>query len=309
MNAASASRTEWLERRRQGIGGSDAAAIVGLNPFKSAFEVYAEKVGVAPDREDNEAMRQGRDLEEYVAARFTEATGKKVRRKSAMLRGAEYPFMLANVDRMLTGSLIGLECKTTGAFSLKRFKNGDYPPEYYCQCVHYMAVTGAPMWYLAVLHLGRGFEVYEIQRDEAEIKALAEAEREFWERHVIPRVPPEPDGGERCGEIIGGWFGGETVKDGTVDLGGFQGEIDRYVSLTAQIAALEKERGIAKQKLQMELGDAVRGETDSHAVHWKPVESERIDTKRLRAQYPNIAALVSRPGITRRFEIQSKNRE
>src|SRR5690606_38820092 len=78
-------RSEWLEWRKKGIGGSDAAAIVGLDKYRSAFDVYAEKVGLKAEEPDNEAMRQGRDLEQYVAERFMEATGKRVRRRNAIL--------------------------------------------------------------------------------------------------------------------------------------------------------------------------------------------------------------------------------
>lgn len=84
VNCKEISREEWLEYRRAGIGGSDAAVIVGLNPWRSLSELYADKLGLLPDKEDNEQMRIGRDLEEYVARRFCEATGKKVRRNNWM---------------------------------------------------------------------------------------------------------------------------------------------------------------------------------------------------------------------------------
>ena len=71
-------REEWLYDRLKGIGGSDVGAVLGLNKYKSAYTLWAEKCGLLQDEEeDNEAMRVGRDLEQYVADRFTEATGKK----------------------------------------------------------------------------------------------------------------------------------------------------------------------------------------------------------------------------------------
>ena len=76
---------EWLAQRRNAIGGSDAASIIGLNSFSSPFAVWLDKMGMAEPSEENEAMRLGHDLEEYVAKRFTEATGKKVRRKNAII--------------------------------------------------------------------------------------------------------------------------------------------------------------------------------------------------------------------------------
>ena len=100
-------REEWLKLRRNGIGGSDAAAIIGLNPYSSAFQVYCDKVGLLPETEDNEAMRQGRDFEAYVAERFEEAAEKRVRRCNNIITNPAYPFMLANVDRLVVGRKSG----------------------------------------------------------------------------------------------------------------------------------------------------------------------------------------------------------
>jgi putative phage-type endonuclease len=172
---------EWLEQRKKSIGGSDAASIIGLNPWSSPYSVWADKLGKIPPKEDNEAMRLGRDLEDYVAKRFTEATGKKLRRENNILINPEYPFAHANVDRMVTGEDAGFEAKTTSALNLKKFKNGEFPDNYYAQCTHYLAVTGCKRWYLGVLILGIGFEWFVLERDEDEIAALMNAEKNFWE--------------------------------------------------------------------------------------------------------------------------------
>ena len=121
------SREDWLDERRKSIGGSDAPAIIGLNPWASPYTVWADKLGKLPPKEDNEAMRLGRDLEDYVARRFTEATGKKVRRENFIITNPQYPFAHANVDRMVVGEDAGFEAKTTSVLNLKRFKGGEYP--------------------------------------------------------------------------------------------------------------------------------------------------------------------------------------
>ena len=109
-------RNEWLKIRKTGLGGSDAGAVCGLNPHVSPMAVYRDKVSDETDMGDNEAMRQGRDLEEYVAQRFTEETGLKVRRSNKMYRSTEYPWMIADVDRMVAGGGAGLECKTVSVY-------------------------------------------------------------------------------------------------------------------------------------------------------------------------------------------------
>ena len=103
------SREEWLERRRKTIGGSDAAGIVGLSKWASPFSVWADKTGRAAEKSDTEAMRQGRDLEDYVARRWMEDTGKRVYRLAAMLYNPQYPYAHADVDRMVVGENVRAE--------------------------------------------------------------------------------------------------------------------------------------------------------------------------------------------------------
>ena len=98
---------KWLLYRKQGIGGSDAGAVCGLNPYRTAIQVYYDKTSDEVEVIDNEAMRQGRELEEYVARRFCEASGKKVRRANAMFYDENHPLRLADVDRMVVGENAG----------------------------------------------------------------------------------------------------------------------------------------------------------------------------------------------------------
>ena len=173
---------QWLENRKSGIGGSDAGAIMGVNPYRGAYSVWADKLGKTDPVDDNEALRQGRDFEEYVARRFAEKTGLRVRREYGMLRSDAWPWMVANIDRRIIGERAGLECKTSRDIHMKRYKNGDFPLEYYCQCLHYLAVTGWDKWYLAVLVYGTDLLTFEIKREDVEddIGALIKAEESFW---------------------------------------------------------------------------------------------------------------------------------
>ena len=180
ISTAKMSHEEWLEERRKSIGGSDAAAVIGMSRFASPYTVWMDKTGRLPEKEDTEAMRIGRDLEEYVAKRFEEASGKKVRRCNYIIRNPAYPWAHADIDRRISGENAGLECKTTSTLDIRQFNGVEFPERYYAQCVHYLAVTGLDRWYLAVIVFGRGFFTYTLERDEAEISALMEAEKLFW---------------------------------------------------------------------------------------------------------------------------------
>lgn len=275
---------EWLRLRREHIGGSEAAAVIGMNDYQSPYSVWADKLGLLPPKEDNEAMRTGRDLEQYVADRFTEATGKKVRRKNAILINEEIPFAHANVDRMVVGEDAGLECKTTSVLNLKKFKNGEYPATYYVQCVHYMMVTGAKRWYLAVWIIGKEFKWFCIERDEAEIEALRKAEEEFWEL-VKKKIQPATDGKRATSDAIKEIFA--DSNDEEVDLSFVSVAVETRARLDSQIKELTALRDEQDNIIKSFMGAASRGSCGEHRITWSSSVRNTFDYKNFMADNPN----------------------
>ena len=280
-------REEWLEYRRKSIGGSDAASILGLNPYSSPYSVWADKLGLLPEKEDSEAMRLGRDLEDYVAKRFTEATGKKVRRENHILINPDYPFAHANVDRVIIGEDAGLECKTTSTLNLKRFKNGEFPETYYVQCVHYMLTCGFDKMYLAVLVLGREFMHFTIERDEDEIAALIEAERSFYENHILTESPPIIDGSASTTDTIGALYS-EGREGDAVNLMAYDRDMALYLTINAQIKELEKSRDEAANRIKAFLGESEYGASDKYNVSWSNGERRSFDYKSFQKEHSDI---------------------
>lgn len=281
------SREDWQQARMNSIGGSDAAAVMGLNPYKSPYALWAEKTGavVPEDISKKESVRIGVELEDYVARRFTEETGLKVRRDTAIIKNSEYPFAHANVDRMVVGEDAGLECKTTSVLNLKKFKNGEYPAVYYAQCVHYMAVTGKKRWYLAVLVLGEGFHWFIIDRDEAEIQSLMEAENAFWLR-VTANIPPAFTGIGGDAETVKAMYpGGGT---GMVDLGVMRSALACYLELGAQIKALQKQQDAQKLRICEAIGNNQGGFIGDNTVTWKTQERKTFQVEDFKKAYPNV---------------------
>lgn len=300
-------REEWLEWRRKGIGGSDAAAILGLNRYCSPFDVYLDKIGQKEEQPDNEAMRQGRDFEDYVAFRFAEQTGKKVRRRNVMFQHSEYPFLVGNVDRMVVGEQSGLECKTTSILNKSNFKNGEYPDTYYVQAMHYMAVTGLPKWYLAVLVLNKDFYVFEIERDEAEIAALIEAERYFWEEHVLKEIPPAFDGSKAASECLKAMYP-EAEEKLTGALFGYEDKLSEYIALGQGIKHLQTQQEKIKQEIQHTMETAEEGLANGYVVTWKNrTRKGGVDSKKLEAEHPNLYEQYSKPATKYRvFEVKEE---
>lgn len=189
-NTKDMSHDEWLGWRRKGLGGSDIAAICNMSRYKSAMNVYLDKIGELPPLEDNPKMKAGRILEPVVADWFSEETGYKVWRQNALFQHKEHDFMLANIDRWLPGQNAGLECKNTSEYCREDWSGTQAPREYILQCNHYMAITGADRWFIAVLIGGWDFQWRVIERDEELITGLIQVERGFWHEHVLAKVPP-----------------------------------------------------------------------------------------------------------------------
>lgn len=299
-------RKDWLNLRRQGIGGSDAGAVCGLNPYASAMDVYISKKGEKPEQEDydNEAMKQGRDFEDYVAKRFSEATGLKVRRSNAVYANEEHPFMIADVDRMLVGHNIGLECKTASPYSANKWKDGHVPAHYLIQCYHYMAVLDADAWYIAVLIYGREFNYVKVERDEEIIQNLIQIEEKFWKDYVVPGILPEPDGSSSAEKFINGYFK-ESMAESKVPLLGFDEKLRRRMEIEELTDKLELEVKKIDQEIKVYMKDAEMAESENFLVSWKNVLSSRIDSKRLKKEMPEIYEKYTTPVMSRRFQVKA----
>lgn len=189
VNTKNISHDEWLEWRRKGIGGSDAAAICGMSRYRSAMAVYLDKLGDLPPLEDSPKMKAGRVMEPVVANWFSEDTGLKVKNQHAIFQHPKYLFMLANIDRQIVGQKAGLECKNTSEYCRDDWSGTQAPKEYILQCNHYMAVMGYERWYIAVLIGGWDLQWRVIERDEDLIRDLITIEQDFWEQ-VQQKVPP-----------------------------------------------------------------------------------------------------------------------
>ena len=183
-------RAEWLETRRRGIGGSDAAKVMGLSRWGGPFSVYQEKVNGVQEELTSDAVHFGTLLEDIVAREFAEREGVKVRRRNRVQFSEEHPFMLANIDRELVGQNVGLECKTANAFKSGEWADDELPSEYYVQVQHYCSVMGWEACWIACLIGGQMFVYKLVPRNDAFIADMIEAERGFWENHVVPKIPP-----------------------------------------------------------------------------------------------------------------------
>ena len=294
---------QWLEYRRTGIGGSDAATVVGLNPYSSLYALYNDKLGLLPPKDETEAMRQGHDLEQYVAYRWMEATGKTCRRNNFMWRASGHSCMLADIDREVVGENAGLECKTTSVYNQADLEHGEIPLNYYVQCQHYMAVMGFDRMYLAVLVLNRGFYHFVIERSPEEIAALTDAEETFWRDHVLPRVPPPIDGSESTLDTLPKLYPA-AQPDGVCPLSHRAAEdLAAIEELTVQRKDLDDAIRAAKARVMEEMGALPAGSCEGWRVSWKPQTRNSIDGAALKRDYPEIYQKYSKQTSSRVFRL------
>ncbi len=284
-----ADRVAWERVRNSGIGGSDIACIMGLNPWKSAFALYAEKHGdvEAEDLSNNEYVYWGTVLEQAVADRFCELTGKKVH-KCGTLQDESYEFMLANVDRLVTGENAGLECKTANGFKASEWDGDSLPDSYYCQCQWYMAITGFPKWYIACLIGGNHFVWKEIPRNDEFIADMRTQAIVFW-NNLQADVAPEVDGSESTSQtvdkIVASVVGADEVALGT-QAAPF---IARYHELTKTEKLVKEQKQQCQNALALMLNGARCGTFNNYQVINAPVKGrESVDRKKLMKEMPDV---------------------
>ena len=290
-------RNAWVKLRNSGIGGSDAAVIVGLNRWKSSYQLWLEKTGqVEPeDLSDNEYVYWGTVLEQAVADRFCELTGKKVQRKG-MMQNNNDEWLLANVDRMVVGENAGLECKTANGFAGKEWEDDKVPDSYYLQCQHYMMVTGCEKWYIACLIGGNHFVWKEIPRNEDDINDLYVAEKSFWTTHVQCGVMPEVDGSDSCTAALRERFPGGGTEEVTLP-DAATGILDNLDQLKETKKDIDEQIKKAQNEICVMLGDCEVGYAGERKVTWKTQAGRvTVDSKKLKAEQPEIFAAYSKQG-------------
>lgn len=297
-------REAWLKWRKKGVGGSDAGAVCGMNPYSSPMKVYYDKTTEEISDYDNEAMRQGRDMEEYVARRFCEETGLKVRRANAIYYDEERPYMLADADRLVVGEKAGLECKTVSPYNAEKWKDGKIPFHYQLQCYHYMSVFGMDTWYIAALVFGKDFIIQKLTWDEGIISHLRCIEKDFWENHVEKGILPQPDGSETSDKLIAEAFG-KAEQGNIILLSGFTERLARRDELTGLIDRMGTEKKKIEQELKMYLGDAEGAEGEGYRVSWKNILTSRVDSERLKKEKPEIYKEYLKPSSSRRLTVKA----
>lgn len=297
---------DWLEYRKQGIGGSDASVVCGINRYKSPIELWMEKTGQLPHQEAGEAAYWGTQLEPFVRAEFTKRTGIEVSRRNELLQSEEHPFMLANLDGICEVPDVGpciFEAKTASAYKVGEWEDA-IPDEYALQLAHYMAVTGYAGAYIAVLIGGNTFKWKFIERDEELISMLIQLETDFW-NHVQDGTPPPLDGSDASAKFLAERFPNSTPRSHIILPDTAANLLAQYDEACEELEAVTERKQKAENLLKEMIGENEVGTAGDRIITWKSVSQERLDSKTLRAEHPVLYKKYVNQTSYRRFSVKA----
>tara|TARA_B100001248_G_scaffold239629_1_gene205052 strand:- start:29849 stop:30766 length:918 start_codon:yes stop_codon:yes gene_type:complete len=299
INAAQGT-PEWLEVRRSGIGGSEAAAILGVSKYNTPLDIYMQKIN-GSHTPDNEAMLWGRVLEPVIRDQYAERTGRKVLDTHQIVRSKKHPFMLASLDGVTEDNRL-LEIKTT-RFPDNWGEEGsdEIPDNYLVQVQHYMAVTGLQVADIAVLIGGSDFRLYEVEADKELQQILINQEKLFW-NNLKEGNAPDPFNAEDVALLY------KHSKEGEVEADNLLYEkIEQLKNVQAQQKSYAAEEKEIKTAIQLHMGEydtlTYQGKK---LCTWKSSKpSKRFDSKSFKADYPGMYADYCIEGTaSRRFLVK-----
>ena len=283
-------RAAWLRARRTGIGGSDISAIMGINPYKTAYQVYLDKTGHAPEQEPTARMKRGTALEPIALAEYESRHGKTER--LGLVRDTRYRYILGTPDAMHGDTV--LEVKVPDRYVYKSW-GGQIPPYYYAQMQWYMYLTSASKGILIAYVDGLDYHEIHVVADKAFQDEMVAAAVDWWTRYIVMMdehpydQPPTPTAST------------DTALEADSDLARVYGEL---VELRATKSQIEDREEALIETIKAAMGDAaVLNVGGQKAATYATVVSRRLDSKRLKAEAPDIYAKYQTESITRPFRL------
>jgi len=285
------------------IGGSQAAAAIGVSRWKSQMELWLEKTGRKPKGEIPENLSKfGNIMEEVIAKEFSQETGLRVRKVSKMYQHPRYEFMIGFIDREVVGENAFLECKNTSEWASNEWKDDNVPLEYWIQCQHYMVIGDFDYCYIATVIGGNRFFYKRIERDNEFIAKLIELEKKFYEM-VINDTPPDARDFKDAQLFVEHYY---QPTDTVVEIEGLEPLVKDIIEMKAQVKELQEE--IKKKEVQIKemMEEASVAIIGDYEVVWKPQVSKRLDTRRLKKENPEIYQKYVKEITSRVFRIKER---
>ena len=301
-NTEALPRDEWLNLRREGIGGSDISAAMGLSPWMSRYALYLDKIGEDVSSPDTEYKSWGRRAEPMIALAFYEETGFETWHQPVMLRSTTFPLALANPDRFCVdedGVVATVEIKNIGRQKAHEWTDGP-PIHYRLQGQWYLFVTGQSRVYFAVLIGGQDFMIYQVERDDELIAEMCKQAEAFWTLVQLKR-PPDIDGSDSTLAALKAHY--LTIERPSIEGGAeLASLVTRHRTAKTVLETAQARFQEVENLLIDALGDAEEGTVEGTTIVRRPVRKRTgLDTEGLRRDYPDLAAEYSKISVFRQF--------
>jgi len=281
---------EWLLHRRNGIGGSDVAAICGLSKWRSPYQVYLEKQGTAPEISSTEAAEWGTRLEPLIADKFSDEHPEwAITEKKVIYCHPDNQWATGNLDRMIICPFRGrgiLEIKTASEYLKQDWDDGNIPDYYYVQLQWYLYVTGLQWGYFATLIGGNKYREYEVIRDEVMIQELVRLTEDFWFQYVQAQIAPPIDGSEATTTLLSRMYPSGQYEQ-PIPLEGSH-LIQPYLHLKQVMKELQDELSLIENHFKAQLMEHTTGLIGDYRIKWSNRVRTSVDTKLLKEHYPDI---------------------
>jgi putative phage-type endonuclease len=296
---------EWVDNRKDYIGGSDVSSILEQNPYSTPLQVWMRKKGLMPPIESSPIMDFGHYFEPILAAHFEGVTGLKTRQVHKTYQHQEHSFLRANIDRMVLASgsepTAVLELKTTTSLRTKSL-DGEIPQEWFLQIQHYLGITGYEKAYLQIYERDTCtfHEPMLIDRADDLIIQNMNTLINWWNVHMVGGKRPEPINGEDCLILYPDSTDG-AIKEVTPTQFKLYKEL---VEIRGRKEELEQSEEYLKTLLKQAIGESevlVCG--GKPLVKWKSTSQNRLDTTAIRKAHPELCKAFINKTTTRRFTV------
>ena len=304
------------ENRHLYIGGSDIAKVMGLSRWGTPLSLWAEKTGKIPpkDLSNIEAVELGNDLEDFVANKFSQKTGKAVRRSPKVYQHPQYPYMVAHIDRLVTGTDELLECKTCSFFKKEEWEGEEIPQEYILQVMWYLGITGRRIGHIAVLIGGQSFKYKQIEFDSELFDKMVDVAKDFWQ-HVQDDTPVDivasddetlKDLYSNHSEIMIDLIPTDAQTKQACDV--LEEKVGYLQEIKMHIKQLQDEQKEIETSVKDIIKDNLGIKTPKYIITWKNQTTTKFDAVKLRQERPETFEDYSYESSYRVMRI-SKNKE
>lgn len=307
-------RKTWLQTRTNSIGGSEIGMIAGLSSYGSALTVFNDKLGLSKKFEGNIHTLYGNRMEPiiryFIQEDFEKTTGIKLTTYEYpfMMIDKEIPYLSANIDGLAKidqdyvywenrdtgeikyipkGEYIGIEIKTAGEFLKRMWEGDEIPGSYLAQIYQYMGITGLN-YFLIIYQIGKEFKFKVIPRNDDDITALREIGKNFWNNHILTKIPPYPTGNKKETEQINEQ---QTLNDDT-EINISENKLSEYKTLSDEIKEMQQKQEQLKQEIFLEMGNSKKGTDGDFKISRFEVKKDSLDNKLLKEKYPQTYAAI-----------------